>query len=70
MNNLKTEQDCSDDQKLICRREFFIGLKKWSKIVVGSAVMGTAGASVLLMNGSVAVAGRTMATATVAGVMA
>lgn len=43
--------DASEDQELLCRREFFIGLKKWSQIVIGGTVMGVTGASALSMNG-------------------
>ena len=43
--------DNSEDQELLCRREFFIGLKKWSQIVIGGTVMGVTGASALSMSG-------------------
>ncbi len=50
-NNLQKKANRSDDQELINRREFFIGLKKWSKIVIGSAVIGGAGTSTLISPG-------------------
>jgi len=31
-----------DENELISRREFFVGLKKWSKAVIGSAIVGSA----------------------------
>ncbi len=38
-DDLRKETDRSDDKELVSRREFFIGLKKWSKIVIGGAVL-------------------------------
>ncbi|MDM8556625.1 hypothetical protein QUF75_18010 [Desulfococcaceae bacterium HSG7] len=43
--------DNSEGQELLCRREFFIGLKKWSKIVISGTVISVAGASALSMSG-------------------
>jgi len=35
------KNDCSDpDAKLKSRRDFLIGLGKWSKVIVGSALLG------------------------------
>lgn len=34
------EGDCSNEQELMDRRGFFRSLKKWSMIVIGSAVLG------------------------------
>ncbi len=35
----------SDENKLINRREFFVGLKKWSKVVIGGAIAGSVAAN-------------------------
>ncbi len=31
-----------DENELLNRREFFVGLKKWSKVVISSAIVGSA----------------------------
>jgi hypothetical protein len=36
------EKSPADENELINRREFFVGLKKWSKVVIGSAIAGSA----------------------------
>ena len=40
MNDIKNQ--VPDENELINRREFFVGLKKWSKVVIGGAVVGGA----------------------------
>lgn len=36
----QTHESLNED--LLSRRDFFVGLKKWSKIVIGGALVGTA----------------------------
>ena len=36
------EGDCSNAQESMDRRGFLLGLKKWSKIVIGGALLGSA----------------------------
>jgi len=40
--NLTPDENSTDENELISRREFFVGLKKWSKVVIGSAIVGSA----------------------------
>ncbi len=40
--NQKPGENSTDKNELINRREFFVGLKKWSKVVIGSAIAGSA----------------------------
>ena len=40
--NLAPDENSVDENELISRREFFVGLKKWSKVVIGSAIVGSA----------------------------
>lgn len=35
------EGDCSNEKELMHRRGFLLGLKKWSKIVIGGALLGS-----------------------------
>ena len=36
------EGDCSNEQELMDRRGFLLSLRKWSKIVIGGALLGSA----------------------------
>ncbi len=41
-NNQAPDDNSADENELINRREFFVGLKKWSKVVIGGAIAGSA----------------------------
>ncbi len=40
--NQALNENSADEEELINRREFFVGLKKWSKVVIGGAIAGSA----------------------------
>ncbi len=40
--NQVPDENSTDENELINRREFFVGLKKWSKVVIGGAIAGSA----------------------------
>lgn len=38
----KDEQDIKNEEELMCRRGFLLGLRKWSMVVIGGALAGGA----------------------------
>lgn len=38
-SEIRIEDNSPDDEELLNRRDFLVGLKKWSKIVIGGALL-------------------------------